>query len=236
MKQEFIFMFHTYTKKNGTHKYRYYVCSNAQKRWYSSCPTRSVNAHAIENITIECLRKAYTNKRGEEYQNKQEIEAFLSPIWNTLYPQEKRRILKALIKEVDYDATSKKLGIMLNGNDLRLEFVVDLKQVRPLNKWHKEIEVEKEPAIKKNLILAFQLQNLLEEEKVEMKQAAGWLNLSYARLSQLLMLNFLSTEIKETILSLENKKLSHISDNSLRKVAAEIDWQKQSQMWQSLLS
>ena len=137
---------------------------------------------------------------------------------------------------MDYDATSKKLGIMLNGNDLRLEFVVDLKQVRPLNKWHKEIEVEKEPAIKKNLILAFQLQNLLEEEKVEMKQAAGWLNLSYARLSQLLMLNFLSTEIKETILSLENKKLSHISDNSLRKVAAEIDWQKQSQMWQSLLS
>lgn len=85
-----------------------------------------------------------------------------------------------------------------------------LKQVRPLNKWRKEIEIEKEPAIKKNLILAFQLQNLLEEEKVEMKQAAGWLNLSYARLSQLLMLNFLCTEIKETILSLENKKLSHI--------------------------
>ncbi|MDP8253585.1 MAG: hypothetical protein P9X27_04200 [Candidatus Kaelpia aquatica] len=68
-----------------------------------------------------------------------------------------------------------------------------------------------------------------------MKQAAGWLNLSYARLSQLLMLNFLSTEIKESILFLANEKLSHISDNSLRKVAAEIDWQKQSQMWQSLL-
>ena len=92
-----------------------------------------------------------------------------------------------------------------------------------------------EPSIRKNLIFAKQLQDLLEKENIEMKRAAGWLNLSYARLSQILMLNFLSAEIKEAIFSLDNKRLSHISDNSIRKIAAETDWQKQRQMWQSLL-
>jgi len=230
-------MFHTYTMKKGRHKYRYYVCSNAQKRGYSSCPTRSVNAQAIEDATVDCLRKILTDNRKRSHNsNKQESEAIQSPVWNTLYTEEKRRILKALVKEVDYDASNRKLGITLNGGDLRLEFEINLKQVRPLNKWHKEIEIERESTIRKNLILATQLQKLLEKEGVEMKQAAGWIGLSYARLSQILMLNFLSTEIKESILSLDNKKLSPISDNSLRKIAAEVDWQKQQLMWQALIS
>jgi hypothetical protein len=50
------------------------------------------------------------------------------------------------------------------------------------------------------------------------------------------MLNFLSTEIKESILSSENEKLSLISDNSLRVIAAQVDWQKQQTMWQTLIS
>ena len=230
-------MFHTYTMKKGRHKYRYYVCSNAQKRGYSSCPTRSVNAQAIEDATVDCLRKILTDNRKRSHNsNKQESEAIQSPVWNTLYTEEKRRILKALVKEVDYDASNRKLGITLNGGDLRLEFEINLKQVRPLNKWHKEIEIKRESTIRKNLILATQLQKLLEKEGVEMKQAAGWIGLSYARLSQILMLNFLSTEIKEAILSLDNEKLSPISDNSLRKIAAEVDWQKQQLMWQALIS
>ncbi|MFH1640857.1 MAG: recombinase family protein, partial [Candidatus Omnitrophota bacterium] len=231
------FMFHTYTLKKRTHKYRYYVCSSAQKRGYNSCPTKSVNAQAIEDTTIDCLRRIFAdNRKNNEHPNKQEIEAFLSPVWDTLYPQEKRRIIKALVKTIDYDLTSKKLGILLNGSDLRLEFEVDLKQVRPLNKWHMEEEIEKEPKIRRNLILAIQLQNLLEKEGVEMKKAASWIGLSYARLSQLLMLNFLSTEIKESILSSENERLSLISDNSLRVIAAKVDWQKQQAMWQALIS
>ncbi len=231
------FMFHTYTLKNQTHKYRYYVCTSAQKRGYNSCPTKSLNAQAIEDATIDCLKRIFIdNRKKGDHPNKQEVEALLSPIWDTLYPQEKRRILKALVKAVDYDLASKKLGILLNGGDLRLKFEVDLKQVRPLNKWHKEKEIEKEPKIRINLTLAIQLLNLLEKEGVEMKKAAGWIGLSYARLSQLLMLNFLSTEIKESILSSENERLSLISDNSLRVIAAQVDWQEQQTMWQALIS
>ncbi len=49
-------MFHTYTAKDNR-RYRYYVCTNAQKRGYDGCPTRSVNAQAIEEAVVACLRQ-----------------------------------------------------------------------------------------------------------------------------------------------------------------------------------
>ena len=155
---------------------------------------------------------------------------------DTLYPQEKRRILKALLKEVDYNGASKKLGIILNGSDLRLEFDVDLKQVRPLNKWHKEIEIEKEPKIRKNLILAYQLQHLLDEGKIQSpKQAAQWLNTIQVRIDQIMNMLLLSPAIQEEIICSENKALNLIPEYKLRSITNEVDWQKQGQMWQDLL-
>jgi site-specific DNA recombinase len=50
-------MFHTYTSKKKDRKYRYYVCLNAHKRGYNSCPTKSVNAQYIEDIVIGSLKK-----------------------------------------------------------------------------------------------------------------------------------------------------------------------------------
>jgi DNA invertase Pin-like site-specific DNA recombinase len=231
------FMFHTYTLKHKTHKYRYYVCTSAQKRGYNSCPTKSVNAQAIEDATIDCLKRTFIdNRKKGNHPNKQEVEAILSPIWDTLYPEEKRRILKSLVKEVDYDSNNKKLGVMLNGSDTRLEFEVDLKQVRPLNKWHKEKEIEKEPKIRCNLILAHQLQKLIDEDKVTgPKQAAEWLNMIEVRINQIMNMLFLSPVIQEEILCSDNKALSLIPEYKLRPVTNEADWKKQNQMWQSLL-
>ena len=230
------FMFHTYTyKKNNTHKYRYYVCSNAQKRGYNSCPTKSINAQAIEDAAIGCLIRIFSNKKVENHANKQEIEALLSPIWETLYPQEKRRILKTLVQEVDYNAPNKKLGVKLNKSDLRLEFDVDLKQVRPLNKWHKEVEIEKEPRMRRNLVLAYQLQQLIEQGKVKsLKQAASWLNLSHVRIDQVMNMLLLSPRIQEEIISSENTRLAQIPEYKLRNVINEPDWHKQQQFWQKL--
>ncbi len=55
-------MVHTYTlKKNGT-RYRYYVCLTAQQRGWSSCPTKSLNAHEIEHAVIEHIRNIGNNE------------------------------------------------------------------------------------------------------------------------------------------------------------------------------
>jgi len=230
------FMVHTYTIRNGTHKYRYYTCTNAQKFGHSSCPTKSVNSKAIEDAVVESLREIFADKRKKDnHTYKQEIDALLSPIWDTLYPQEKKRILKILLKEVDYTASNKKLGITLADNNLRLEFEVDLKQVRPMNKWHKEEQIENEPSLRKNLILAYQLQKLFEEGKTNARQAAGWLNMHEVRVNQVLNLLLLSPKIQEEIILLERQKLSSIPEYKLRPIINEAGWKKQNQMWQDLL-
>ena len=48
-------MGHTYTSRKPK-IYRYYVCLNAQKYGWDSCPTKSINAHEIETAVIEHIR------------------------------------------------------------------------------------------------------------------------------------------------------------------------------------
>jgi len=95
-------MFHTYTMR-GKYKYRYYVCQSVQKQGSKSCPIRSVNAQAIEDATIDCLRKMPQEKLKE-----------ILGIWNALFPQLKHEALKRVVKEVKYDGTTGKLDIILN--------------------------------------------------------------------------------------------------------------------------
>jgi site-specific DNA recombinase len=49
-------MAHAYTAK-GNKRYRYYVCTHAQKRGWESCPTKSVPAGEIEGFVIEQIKE-----------------------------------------------------------------------------------------------------------------------------------------------------------------------------------
>jgi site-specific DNA recombinase len=46
----------SYAVKNQTKQYRYYVCSQAQKRGRQACPSRSVPAGQIEQFVVEQIR------------------------------------------------------------------------------------------------------------------------------------------------------------------------------------
>jgi|GEM_PF-444712 len=46
----------THTTRNGTKRYRYYVCSAAQKRGWHTCPTKSIPAQEIERFVIDQIR------------------------------------------------------------------------------------------------------------------------------------------------------------------------------------
>jgi site-specific DNA recombinase len=48
-------MAHSYTKK-GQNRYRYYVCTQAQKRGWSECPSPSVPAGEIERFVVEQIK------------------------------------------------------------------------------------------------------------------------------------------------------------------------------------
>jgi site-specific DNA recombinase len=231
-------MFHTYTLKPNGHKYRYYVCTNAQKRGYNECPTKSLNAQTIEDLVIKQLKLIFTDSSvTENHPSHTEIDLLLSPVWDSVFTENKRAVLKKLVDKIEYAHDLKKLSIGLKGIDKRFEYDIDLKPVWAKNRWHKEIEVKKEPIIVRSLMLAKQINQLFDEERVkDFKQAATWLNMSPARVSQLMTLNFLSIEIQDNILTLPSGRISHISDTTLRKIASEIDWQKQLILWESALN
>jgi len=48
-------MVHTSTK-NGSKRYRYYVCGNAHKRGWHTCPSKSIPAQEIERFVIDQIR------------------------------------------------------------------------------------------------------------------------------------------------------------------------------------
>jgi site-specific DNA recombinase len=46
----------THTTRKGTKRYRYYVCTNAQKRGWHCCPSKSIPAGEIERFVVEQIR------------------------------------------------------------------------------------------------------------------------------------------------------------------------------------
>ena len=229
-------MIHTYTLKNGNHKYRYYVCTNAQKRGYGSCPNKSINAQTAEEEVVKLLKKTLLenrNKYGNEL--KTEIDAILSPVWETLFFDEKHRIMKSLLKEVDCDVSTRRVGLTFNGAGVRLEFEADVKKARPLIRWRKEKEIAKEPKLRNTLVLAHQLQRLIDDGRIQnSQQASDWLNISQSRFDHILSLLYLSPVIQEKILMGKDKIISLIPEYKIRSLAAEFEWDKQSQLWQEI--
>ncbi|MDI6758399.1 MAG: recombinase zinc beta ribbon domain-containing protein, partial [Candidatus Omnitrophota bacterium] len=58
-----------------------------------------------------------------------------SPIWDTLFPQEKHRIFRLILKQVDYDARNDKLSITLNEKGIKmLNLLLDPKKQKALLK------------------------------------------------------------------------------------------------------
>ena len=53
-------MTHSYTLK-GQKRYRYYVCSQAQKQGWDTCPTKSLPAPEIERFVIDRIRNIGTD-------------------------------------------------------------------------------------------------------------------------------------------------------------------------------
>ena len=69
-----------------------------------------------------------------------------------------------------------------------------------------------------------------------MREIAKWLGYSPARLSQIFKLTSLAPSIKEEILLSDNKKIAPITITSVCTIANEPNWEKQMEMWGSVIS
>ena len=137
-------MTHSWTKKRDGRCYRYYVCVQAIKTGYDSCPSGSLPASEIEKfvveriraigrdpaLTAEILRQTWERTpSGKERVEPEELRAALaqfSPAWDCLVSHEQERLLKLLIERISYDGqagtiaiTFRPTGIKTLGADLQ---------------------------------------------------------------------------------------------------------------------
>ena len=103
---------------------------NAQKRGYVNCPTRSVNAQVIEDAVIANLR-TITADSTDAHKELKEALIVDSSIWETLFPQEKHRALKLMLKEVNYSATDGKIELTLNHNGIKFLYLLLHPELHP---------------------------------------------------------------------------------------------------------
>ena len=110
---------------------------------------------------------------------------------------------------------------------MRFEFEIELKPVRKVRE-----KKPKEPSLRNNLVLAYQIQDLLDQGKARtLEQIAKWIGFNRARISQLMNLLSLAPEIQTEILLSENL---NIAEHQARKIPLQADWANQKRIWCNL--
>lgn len=213
---------HTYAMKKN-YKYRYYICLHAVNQGREKCPTKSMTAAAIEEKCLKHLIELTKDKR------------LTDPDWPILPVEKQSETLKELVRTIEYDGLKGKLWIELMNDFKKHEFDVPLDQLKQKLPDAAGIAFASEPLIRKQLLLAHQIQAILAEGKAkDLQQIARWINLSKTRLEQITNLLFLSPAIQEEIISADASRLAKISEYALRPVVQEPDWAKQAHAWKRM--
>jgi hypothetical protein len=117
---------------------------------------------------------------------------------------------------------------------MRFEFKTDLKKTSHMLNSGK-IPIKKEPLLRQNLVLAYQIQELFEKEKANnLGQVGRWLHMTHARISQIMNLLFLAPDIQEEILISNEEKVFQLTEHRIRKIPMEVSWTKQREMWNEI--
>jgi len=104
-------MIHTACNRNNR-SYRYYVCTRAQKRGYSSCATKSVKAESIERAVLEQIRRIPIDTKRLTASPIKEATRLLDKTEH-IANDERARLIRLLIKSVTYDRAATRLGLEL---------------------------------------------------------------------------------------------------------------------------
>jgi site-specific DNA recombinase len=108
----------------GSRRYRYYICTNAQRRGWDACPSKSVPAAEIERLVLERLR-AY----GAEA-DAPGVGELWGGAWATRSLAEQAQVVARLVERVDYDGAGGKLVIALRDRGVAA-VAVEAEEVQP---------------------------------------------------------------------------------------------------------
>ena len=162
----------------------------------------------------------------------QRIEA---KAWEALTLEEKIPILKSIVKSAHYDANEGILEIILHKDETSHQFSLKLAELKHTPFYRQQEKINQEPAIRQNLLLAHQINQVAHERKCSLKEIANWLGITHARICHIANILLLSSQIQEEILLSDNKVLFNIPEYKLRDITQELDWNKQLEIWNNLL-
>jgi len=176
----------------------------------------------MDNKVISCLKAIVDDPR------------ITSDEWNILPLEQKSAIIKFIIKEIRYDGATGTLEIQLH-DDKTYTFTAPKEELKHLPVLPKDRLIRTEPQLRQNLLLAHQIQQILSEGRSDnLKQIAGWLNITPQRINQLRNFILLCPKIQEDIFLGDDKAISEIPEYKLRRVIDTMDWQEQQRFWQEL--
>jgi site-specific DNA recombinase len=124
-------MVHTLAGR-GTKRYRYYVCSKANRGSRSNCPSPSLPAAEIERVVLEQLAIALRSpelaaatlaktRDADRAIVDAEVAAALADfdgLWAALSPHERTRVLDLVIDRVEYDHADSSIDVVFHPNGL----------------------------------------------------------------------------------------------------------------------
>jgi len=114
---------------------------------------------------------------------------------------------------------------------MRSEFKVNFKKIKTFRGRDKS-RLHREPAIRQLLILAHQLRSTLKENpKRTLKEIAGWIGYTPARMSQIMGLLFLSPYIQEEIILSNETFIYKLSVNEIHLITKSLLWDEQNKQW-----
>jgi recombinase-like zinc beta ribbon protein len=90
-------MVYSYAAKNDR-EYPYYLCLNAQRQGWATCPAKSLPASAIEESVVAKIRDA---QRG----------VFDSLEWNQLDRTQQIEVIQSIVERIGYDGAARQISI-----------------------------------------------------------------------------------------------------------------------------
>lgn len=214
-------IFYSYVRKKN-YNHACYICVEAQKRGYAKCPTGYLNGQRTEEIVVNCLKSLVKDKRLDPDK------------WNLLTVQNKREIFQSIVTNVEYDANAHTLHITLTDGGLHT-FPINLKMPLAERKEPLEDKIKKEPRIRQVLLLAHQIQEMLDAGQAKnLKEIAKWLSVTLPRAHQFMQLLNLYPIVQEEILLSNEPFIYKTPEYKLRRVIQQRSIQKQILAWQKL--
>jgi hypothetical protein len=235
--------------------YRYYLCTNAQKRGWDACKSPSVNAHLIESKVENCLRQVINNVNQPfnaaeasppACMNLSKIFLLNSYSWDVLFIESKRQVLQSIVEKVVYE--KEKLNIVFKDSFVELLRKRSVKYINNSYTFYisqngaktrpKPVPVPEEPVsyLKKQLALAWQLQSFTE--RYQTQSTAGlckYLPICKSRICRILKTLNLAPKIQEQIILSTNPAIAALTERNINKIILQNDWDKQYEMWKELL-